>query len=96
MTLLPPLVPGFTLSEWFPRAELVLLSPVRVCCPVRRAHKTVAENLDFIVCIKSLVFSWGYFRVCILTLPLKFLVKLLAGLGDLSSSCRNQTSQAPR
>lgn len=79
MTSLPLLAPGFTLSEWLHRAELVLISPVRayVYCPVRRAHETIAENLDFIVCIKSLVFSWGYFGVCILTLPLKFLVKLL-------------------
>lgn len=46
-------------------------------CPICRAHKTTAENLDFIVCIKSLVFFWGYFGVCILNLPLKFLVKLL-------------------
>lgn len=49
-----------------------------VYCPICRAHKTIAENLDFIVCIKSLGFlGRGYFGFCILNLPLKFLVKLL-------------------
>lgn len=78
MTSSRHLVPDFTLFEWLDTADLVFVSLARTCiAPSVGPTRPLQKNLDFIVCIKSLVFFLGYFGFCILNLPLKIVVKLL-------------------
>lgn len=95
MTSLPPLVPGFTLSEWFHRAELVLLSPVRVCIALSVGPTDHGRKFRFYCLYEVLGFLLGLFWGLYFNFTTQIFSET-AGAGDLNSSRRNQISQAPR